>query len=108
MVLYLFYKQARQFPARGCLALTPPPSPLPSQVYFLKQLDHARAIRNRLLECFERASVPQKSEAEMQRLLTFVVVGGGPTSVEFSAELYDFIRSDVSKWYHLLSASLPA
>ena len=34
-----------------------------------------------------------------KRLLTFVVVGGGPTSVEFTSELYDFLQNDVSKWY---------
>jgi len=28
-----------------------------------------------------------------------VVVGGGPTSVEFASELYDFLRKDVHKWY---------
>ena len=32
-------------------------------------------------------------------MLTFVVVGGGPTSVEFTSELYDFLEKDVSKWY---------
>ena len=68
-------------------------------VMFLKQLRHARAIRNRILECFERASNPHVSEAERSRLLTFVVVGGGPTSVEFTSELYDFLKGDVAKWY---------
>ena len=32
-------------------------------------------------------------------MLTFVVVGGGPTSVEFTSELYDFLEHDVSKYY---------
>lgn len=32
------------------------------------------------------------------RLLSFVVVGGGPTSVEFASELHDFLRDDVHKW----------
>ena len=68
-------------------------------VYFLKQLSHARAIRNRLIECFERASSPGASEAEKRQLLTFIIVGGGPTSIEFAAEVYDFLRADVSKWY---------
>jgi len=68
-------------------------------VFFLKQLSDARAIRNRLIECFERASSPAVSEKEKQRLLTFIVVGGGPTNVEFAAELFDFIQKDVSRWY---------
>ena len=29
---------------------------------------------------------------ERRRLLHFVVVGGGPTGVEFSAEFYDFLK----------------
>jgi len=68
-------------------------------VYFLKQLADARAIRSRIIECFERASYPGTSEAEQARLLSFLVVGGGPTSVEFASELHDFLRKDVHKWY---------
>ena len=51
-------------------------------MFFLKQLGDARNIRNRLLECFYRAANPFISEAERSRLLSFVVVGGGPTSIE--------------------------
>lgn len=69
-------------------------------VFFLKQLSHSRAIRNRLLDCFERASSPLvESNAEKRNLLNFMIVGGGPTSVEFAAELYDFLKEDVAKWY---------
>ena len=68
-------------------------------VFFLKHLYHARQIRNRVLECFERASNPDISQVERDRLLSFMVVGGGPTSCEFTTELYDFLRADVSKWY---------
>ena len=32
-------------------------------------------------------------------MLRFVVVGGGPTGVEFSAEIHDFVRQDLSKWF---------
>lgn len=35
------------------------------------------------------------SEEEKKRLLHCVVIGGGPTGVEFSGELSDFIMSDV-------------
>ncbi len=38
-------------------------------------------------------------EGERKRLLHFVVVGGGPTGVEFAAEVRDFLRDDVSKIY---------
>lgn len=68
-------------------------------VFFLKHLHHARQIRNRILELFERACNPNISTSEKKRLLSFVVVGGGPTSCEFTAELHDFLTEDVSKWY---------
>jgi NADH:ubiquinone reductase (non-electrogenic) len=55
---------------------------------YLFVVTSSRAIRQRIIECFERASNPTISEKERERLLHFVVVGGGPTSVEFSAELY--------------------
>jgi len=69
-------------------------------VFFLKQLEHARAIRNRVLECFERASNPFITTQEGDRILTFVVVGGGPIAIEFASELCEFLRQDVSKRYH--------
>lgn len=50
------------------------------EVFFLKHLYHARQIRNRVLECFERASNPNITTEERSRLLSFIVVGGGPTS----------------------------
>lgn len=63
---------------------------------FLKELTDARNIRQRVIECFERASTPLASE-ERERLLHFVVVGGGPTGVEFAAELHDFLEADLRR-----------
>lgn len=39
------------------------------------------------------------SEDEKYRLLHCVVIGGGPTGVEFSGELSDFIMKDVHERY---------
>ena len=39
------------------------------------------------------------SEEERKRLLHCVVIGGGPTGVEFSGELSDFIMKDVREQY---------
>ena len=72
---------------------------------FLKELDDARKIRRKIIENFERAAVPGTSDEEKERLLHFVVVGGGPTGVEFAAELSDFIRDDLVKWYPKLIES---
>ena len=62
-----------------------------NNVYFMKDLGHARAVRNRIVKCFEMASLPNASEDDKKRLLSFAIVGGGPISVEFAGELYDML-----------------
>ena len=52
----------------------------------------ARKIRNRILSNFELAIQPGIGREESKRLLHTVIVGGGPTGVEFGAELYDFVE----------------
>jgi hypothetical protein len=49
----------------------------------LKTIEDATDIRRRLLLAFERAEVTEDA-AERRRLLTFVVVGAGPTGVELA------------------------
>lgn len=39
------------------------------------------------------------SESEKSRLLHIVAVGGGPTGVETIAELSDFIKEDMAKYF---------
>ena len=70
-----------------------------STVHFMKQLDDARRVRRHVLSNFETAAFNDLSPAERKQLLSFVVVGGGPTGVEFAAELHDFIYQDLSKQY---------
>lgn len=64
---------------------------------FLKELPDARKIRQRIQTRFEQASVPGLTEAERRTMLSFVIVGGGPTGVEFAAELNDLIEHDIRK-----------
>lgn len=52
----------------------------------LKSIDDAIVIRQRFLLAFERAE-RASTDAERVRLLTFVVVGGGPTGVELAGML---------------------
>ncbi|KAJ3367083.1 hypothetical protein GGF32_000145 [Allomyces javanicus] len=66
---------------------------------FLKDISDARKIRARVIECFEHASQPHVTHDEIDRLLHFQTVGGGPTGVEFSAELHDFITEDLARLY---------
>ncbi len=59
--------------------------------YGLKDLDEAVAIRNQVLRMFELAA--QESDPEVRRaMLTFVVVGGGPTGVESAGALAELTR----------------
>lgn len=66
---------------------------------FFKTVEDAARLRLRVSECFERAALPATSREEREKLLSFVIVGGGPTGVEVAAELYDLIESDLSKLY---------
>lgn len=52
----------------------------------LKRIEDATAIRRRILLAFERAETAT-DEAERQRLLTFVIVGAGPTGVELAGAI---------------------
>lgn len=67
--------------------------------YFLKEMEDARTIRDAVIDLVESASFPGQPEEEVKRLLRFVVVGGGPTGVEFASELRDFLREDIPKIY---------
>ncbi|MEX2016521.1 MAG: FAD-dependent oxidoreductase, partial [Candidatus Hydrogenedentales bacterium] len=67
--------------------------------YFLKELSDARNIRQKIIECFERAAQPGRETGEISDLLRFVVVGGGPTGVEFAAELHDFVTRELRRWF---------
>jgi NADH:ubiquinone reductase (non-electrogenic) len=66
---------------------------------FLKEASDARRIRERIVDCLERADVPGIDPEEQKRLLNFVVVGGGPTGIEFAAELHDLFEEDLPKSY---------
>ncbi|KAJ5585463.1 uncharacterized protein N7459_005263 [Penicillium hispanicum] len=62
---------------------------------FLKTIDDARQIKNKVLENMEMACLPTTTDEERKRLLSFVVCGGGPTGVEFAAELFDLLNEDL-------------
>src|SRR5881398_941101 len=58
----------------------------------LKSLADAVAIRNKILSAFEQAEAEENVDFH-QDLLTFVLVGAGPTGVEMAAALAVFVRT---------------
>ena len=65
---------------------------------FLKEVSDAQNIRRRIMDCCETAVFKDQVPDEVKRLLHMVVVGGGPTGVEFAGELQDFFKNDLRKW----------
>ncbi|OJJ49820.1 hypothetical protein ASPZODRAFT_128351 [Penicilliopsis zonata CBS 506.65] len=65
---------------------------------FLKEVGDAQKIRTRIMDCVETAMFKDQTPDEVKRLLHMVVVGGGPTGVEFAGELQDFFNDDLKKW----------
>lgn len=57
----------------------------------LKTLEDASRLRNHVLACLERAD-GEVDPDELRALLTFVVVGGGPTGVEYSGAIGELIH----------------
>eukprot|EP00978_Attheya_sp_CCMP212_P011875 scaffold29516_cov52-Attheya_sp.AAC.2 len=66
---------------------------------FLKQVEDAVRIRTSIINSFERANLPRLTDEQREAILTFAVIGAGPTGVEFAAELRDFIEQDGPKYY---------
>lgn len=64
----------------------------------LKGLEDAAPIRDHLLHLFEQAALVS-DPATRQALLTFVVVGGGPTGVEMAGAISELIRLVLTKDY---------
>ncbi|TXT08859.1 hypothetical protein VHUM_02987 [Vanrija humicola] len=65
----------------------------------LKTIPDAQGVRRRIMDNLEAASLPTTTPEERKRLLSFVVCGGGPTGVEFAAELADMLNEDVAQYF---------
>jgi NADH dehydrogenase len=64
--------------------------------HVLKTLDDALSIRERLLSAFEWAE-ESNDPAQIQRLMTFAVIGGGPTGVELAGTIAELSRSTLAR-----------
>ena len=71
-----------------------------THAFDLKRLDQAEDLRNHILLMFEKAS-RETDPLRRSALLTFVIVGGGPTGVEFAGALRELI-------VYVLSQDLPS
>lgn len=69
-----------------------------------KTVADAVRLRNHIIDMFERAAV--ETDPRLRReLLTFVIVGGGPTGVELAANLHDFMHDSLVEEYPALDFS---
>lgn len=68
----------------------------------LKQLADGEALRNQILLTFE-AAVAEQDTDRRRALMTFVIVGGGPTGVEFAGALIELIDFVLAKDYPEMS-----
>jgi NADH dehydrogenase/putative oxidoreductase len=71
----------------------------------LKQIDDATNIRSRLLFAFEQAE--NAESAAMQReMLTFVIVGGGPTGVELAGAIAELARHGLAREFRAIDPTM--
>jgi NADH dehydrogenase len=64
----------------------------------LYELEQGVALRTQILRCFERA-VREPEVEKRQQMLTFAIVGGGPTGVEYAGALAELIQGPLQKDY---------
>lgn len=72
----------------------------------LKDLGAALQLRNHVLACLERASASGEA-AQRAQLLTFCIVGAGPTGVEYAGALAEFVRLVYPREYPELAGARP-
>jgi NADH dehydrogenase len=72
--------------------------------FTLKTVDQGITLRNHILTCFERAAC-ESDPQRCQEWLTFAIVGGGPTGVEFAGALAELIRGSLHRDYPKLDLS---
>jgi NADH:quinone reductase (non-electrogenic) len=62
----------------------------------LKRIEDATRIRRSILSAFEQAELAG-DDAERKRLLTFVIIGGGPTGVEMAGAIAEIARQTLAR-----------
>ena len=69
---------------------------------FMKEVEDGINVKRQILQRLETASTLLASNANeelIKKELTWLIIGGGPTGVELTAEITDFIKQDVQKYF---------
>ncbi|MDH4208355.1 MAG: NAD(P)/FAD-dependent oxidoreductase [Anaerolineae bacterium] len=72
--------------------------------FSLKSLEHAITLRNHILGCVEQADL-EVDAATCHQLLSFAIVGGGPTGVETAGALAELLQGPIRKDFPRLDLS---
>ena len=64
----------------------------------MKSIDDALELRARIMGCFELAEITEDEE-ERRRLLTFIIVGAGPTGVEMAGQIAELAQRTLKDSY---------
>lgn len=71
----------------------------------MKSLDDALRLRGQIFSAFERAEAAGDDDQARRALMTFVVVGGGPTGVEMAGQLKELSRRALRSNYRRIDPS---
>jgi NADH dehydrogenase len=69
-----------------------------NHAFSLRNLEDAIALRSHILSCFEQAA-HTSDPGIRQKLLTFVIVGGGATGIEMAGALTELVKTSIAKDY---------
>jgi len=69
----------------------------------MKSIDDALELRGRIFGAFELAELAEKEE-EIDRLLTFVVVGAGPTGVEMAGQIAELAHRTLKRDFRRINS----
>lgn len=72
----------------------------------LKQVEDALDIRNHVLDAFERAELAENAE-ERERMLSFAIIGGGPTGVEMAGAIAELAKIELAQGSRVLHGLPP-
>jgi NADH dehydrogenase len=72
--------------------------------FFLKSLEEGVTLKNHIICCFE-AATQEPDQRKRQNLLSFVIVGGGATGVEYAGALSELIHGPLKKDYRTVDFS---